>query len=478
MTCLTQEQQVVVEYTKSAKDELLLVDSVAGSGKTTLLVAIAEELKHDPNVESGLYLAYNKAIATSSGKKFPSYVDCRTTHSLAYQATVRPLKLEVGFFGYKDIKEKIPYNEKYLLVEDVKEFCLSSHLTYNAYAKANKRPNAAMANKYLDLMTQGSITCTHDFYLKLFHILLATEEIEQTKYDLILLDEAGDLNEVTLEIFRLLKGNVKIAVGDPQQNIYTFNHTINCFEQLSEEGTTFRLSKSFRVPTHIAKPIEKFCKAYLDPDMEFEGTDSGNTDVVTRGYISRTNGGLINKLIELNRSRTAYGLVRKAQEIFKVPLLIAGLKYQGKIYDPAYRHVQEDVDNWYDNDKGVKRDYPTLYGYLKNKHSEDLSLMQAMSLVGKHGKGAIFEAYAEAKSHEGTKQNLMLLTAHSSKGLEFDEVTIAPDLNLSIQDLVLAIQDDPDMVLSALEREGLNLYYVACTRALVRLKGATHLIGV
>lgn len=474
---LTTEQQAVVDYAKQVTaSELILIDSVAGSGKTTLLKAIAKELGSQP----GLYLAYNKAIAAESSKKFPKNVDCRTTHSLAYKATVVPMRLKVGFFGPKQIDDKIPYNDKYLLAEDIREFCLSKHLTYEDYAEANGRPNTALANRYLTLMAEGKIECTHDFYLKFFHKMLAEGSIDQTQYNLIMLDEAGDLNEVTLEIFKLLKGRVKVAVGDPHQNIYTFNHTINCFEQLEGEGVTFKLSRSFRVPGHIAAPVEKFCQKYLNPDMEFKGvevTDS-SPDIRTRGYISRTNGGLIGKLIELNKDRTPYGLVRKAQEIFKVPLMIAGLKYQGKIYDAAYRHIQDDIDEWYENHNNIRINNPSMLGYLKSKYPEDLALGQAINLVIKHGKSGIFEAYAEAKNHENKKQDFMLLTAHSSKGLEFDEVILAPDMNNSIEVLLGELREDPKRTLYQYEKESLNLYYVACTRALVRLRNATHLVGI
>jgi F-box protein 18 (helicase) len=474
---LTTEQREVVDYAKQAEDgELLLIDSVAGSGKTTLLRAIADEV----NISNGLYLAYNKAIATSSKKKFPSNIDCRTTHSLAYKATVTPMGLKVGFFNARQVTEKLSSTEKYLLVEDIKEFCLSSHLTYKEYADVNGRVNTALANKYLDLMSQGTIDCTHDFYLKLFHIVLANGSVNCPKYDIVMLDEAGDLNEVTLEIFRLLPSKLKIAVGDPHQNIYTFNHTINCFERLDNEGTTFKLSKSFRVPVHIAEPIEKFCVSYLDSTMEFKGIESTKTKVENRGYIARTNGGLVNKMIELNNDRVPYGLVRKAQEIFKVPLMVAGMKYQGKIYDPAYKHIQDDIDDWYENVNGAQKTHKTLTSYLKKKNSEDLSLGQAINLVGKHGKGGIFDAYAEAKNHEGQKQDFMLLTAHSAKGLEFDEVILAPDMNASIEELVeelkdTAVRGEPSRVLNSQEKESLNLYYVAVSRALVSLKNAEHL---
>jgi ATP-dependent exoDNAse (exonuclease V) beta subunit len=205
--------------------------------------------------------------------------------------------------------------------------------------------------------------------------------------------------------------------------------------------------------------------------MVFEGVDPSSTTVKTRGYISRTNAGLINKMIELNKEQTPYGLVRKAQEIFKVPLIVAGLKYQGKIYDPAYRHLQEDVDDWYENKDGLKQSYPSLFNYLTAKYEDDFVLLQSINLVTKHGTKGIFDAYGKAKEHENKKQDFMLLTAHSSKGLEFDEVIISTDLNASV-DRVLEAQDEDDPI----TKETLNLYYVACTRALVRLQNARHLL--
>lgn len=473
---LTDEQQRVVDYVKaSTQEELILIDSVAGSGKTTLLKAIAKALPDD----NGLYLAYNKAIAESSKSKFPSYIECRTTHSLAYKGVVRKMGLKVGFFGPKQVTHKMPFKDKYMLVEDIREFCLSSHTSYDDYAEEYGRVNQELAKHYLGQMAAGLIDCSHDFYLKMFHLGLNDNTISAPECDLLMLDEAGDLNEVTLEIFKLIPARIKVAVGDPHQNIYGFNHTINCFEKLQGQGITFKLSRSFRVPNHIAESIEDFCTTYLNPDMEFKGIETSNTDIKTRGYISRTNGGLINKLIELNNDRVPYGLVRKASEIFKVPLLVAGLKYQGKIYDNAYRHLQDDVDDWYE-DAGLRKDHSTVLGYLRAKYDEDVVLNQAINLVTKHTPGGIFTAYSEAKKHENTKQDLMLLTAHSSKGLEFDEVTLAPDMNSSIAAVVEQVDDmGPDETLKDIvshhDKESLNLYYVACTRALVRLRNAEHI---
>lgn len=409
---LTNEQQQIINHV-SNNDGLTLVNACAGAGKTHTLVALTKAI----NPTNGLYQAYNKSIATEASRKFPKSVTCKTTHSLAYGNTVKPFNLKVGFFNYRSIPEKVSYDHKLEVIDNIREFCLSKFVDFEDYAK-DRQLTTLITNlciKYLDLMQSGKIDCTHDFYLKLFHILLAHGDIHFEPFDILLLDEAGDLNEVTLEIFLLLPAAKKIAVGDKHQNIYTFNHTINAFSVLENQGTEFELSQSFRVAAPIASRIQTFCRKYLDPDMNFTGIDYTDKLIESRGYVSRTNAALIDKMIELNASQTPYGLVRKATDIFKLPLMVAGMKYQGKIFDPVYKHLQSDIDEWYET-PALREQYPTFRTYLSSIHEADIQLVNAIKLVGKHGIKLVNETYEIAKSHEKFNCNFTLATTHSVKG--------------------------------------------------------------
>jgi len=316
-------------------------------------------------------------------------------------------------------------------------------------------------------MQEGKVECTHDFYLKLFHLLLVSGVINYDNFDLIMLDEAGDLNPVTMEIFKLLPATHKIAVGDQHQNIYRFNHTINCFDLL--DGKSFKLTQSFRTEHDIAKRIERFGKSYFSKDFSFRGIHHENQSITTRAYLTRTNAALVHKMIELNASATPYSLVRKASEIFKLPLMLCGLKPGGFIANPAYKHLQADVDYWAANDD-LRLQYRSPISYIGSLYDEDPQLTQAIRLVNKYSRGVIMSAYNEAHRHEKSPQALTLCTVHSSKGLEFDEVVIATDLNESIVEIIANDgAGTPDEV------ESLNLYYVACTRALKLLHNAVHL---
>ena len=473
---LTTEQQSIVDYINhlpsnaTPKQSTIMVNSVAGSGKTTLLVAIANTVPH----KRGLYLSYNKSIAMEASQKFPKSTSCSTTHSVAYQAVVKPYKLRVGNFTYRDVKEVgISYDHKLEILELIREFCLSSYLTFDDFASSIDVTEftAKLCNKYLTLMESGSIECTHDFYLKFFHLALLNNLVTYEPFDFIMLDEIGDVNEVTMEIFRLLPARIKVGTGDQHQNIYSFNHTINAFTVLQNEATFFNMTQSFRVRDSIASRIESFCRNYLHESMSFRGIPITDDTITTRAIITRTNSALVAAMIDLEASGTPFSLVRKAAEIYKLPLLVTTFKHNSSINDPMYRHLQDDINHYFNyevRNPAHKGKPPSLFSYLSDLHSHDFQLVQALKLVARHGTAKIIKSYNYARSYEnGTKhrQSLFLASAHSCKGLEFDEVTISSDLNTVVGDIIADIKANPDKVLTTAESNELNLYYVACSRA-------------
>ena len=467
---LTSEQQAVVDHLKSPSGTgYTLVDSVDGSGKTHLLVSIANAISHT----NSIYICYNSSIAAEAKHKFPATTHCSTTHSLAHRAVVKPYKLRLGNFYYKSILEKVPYDKKQRIVDYIKSFCLSSYTSFDAYvASCPTEPLiATLSRKYLDLMQTGKIECCHEFYLKLFHLLLANGTLTYDPFDFIMLDEAGDLNEVTLAIFQLLPSPRKIAVGDQHQNIYQFNETINCFSVLNGQGALFHLTKSFRVAPDIASNVQRFCRRYLDPYMHFTGTPQSG-EPQTFAYLTRTNSALIAHMITCINAKKQFGLVRNPDEIFKMALMVCYFKYQSFISVPSYSHLQSDIDDYYENIELYKP--KSLLQFLSEEHSHDEPLLQAIKLVQRHGSQNIMNAYNVAKTCSKSSQNYILATGHSCKGLEFDEVHIADDLNASIRKVTSAPHFNPSAI-SDTDREALNIYYVTCTRARLRLINATEL---
>ena len=349
---LTQEQQTILKTISNKDCNFVKINAVSGSGKTSSLIAIAEHL----NVKNGLYISYNKAIAKEASEKFGSIIDCRTIHSLAYGFTVKHFNLKlVPTLKPRIITERIDYIRKSHLVDILNKYFLSRHVTIQGYLEEfypNSHPDElTMLKKYFVKMKEGQCDCSHDFYLKLFHILLHHKIVTTQDYDLLMLDEAGDVNGASLEIFRLIKAKKKVMVGDNQQNIYSFNQTINGFEALKDEGASLGLSQSFRVSTSIAPYIEDFCHAYLDPSMVFKGVEYKSIpehNVATFGYIARTNGGVVAKMIELEEQRQRYNLTRPVKSLFALPLLLMRLNKtpDSEIFATEYKFLEEDMRDY------------------------------------------------------------------------------------------------------------------------------------
>ena len=75
----TPEQEAAIEAFSTG--ESLKINAYAGSGKTSTLQLLAHSTHR-----KGQYLAFNKKIVSDSQDKFPSDVDCNTTHSLAFRS--------------------------------------------------------------------------------------------------------------------------------------------------------------------------------------------------------------------------------------------------------------------------------------------------------------------------------------------------------------------------------------------------------
>lgn len=459
---------------------LLKIESVAGSSKTFTLIKIAEALHHDSNC---LYLTYGKAIAVEASEKFQPYVTCITTHALAHYHVVkggidmdgyRGMPRLIGDFTYRQILEKIDYEDKLLIVQALEGFFVSSEIYLEAYLEDIDFPDHLddYVYKYYHAMVDKSIPCTFGFYLKFFHIALAAGHITYpAPFDLLMLDEAGDINAVTLQIFLLLPAHLKVMVGDSLQNIYSFNGTINGFSALEHVGVTKHLSQSFRCSVDIARRIEAFCHAQIDPSIVFRGTIHTDTIIHTSAILSRTNSGLISHMIRLMKLEIPFNCTRPAKEIFSTMLVLMNLKENGEIYDPRYKYLLADLKDYYGSTR-LRSIYKYPLAYIQYLHAEqDPNIKAACSTIFQYGARDIYDTYKQLQLHEKAPSDypLTLSTVHSSKGLSYDSVTIADDFDIS--DVI----DLPHDARQPSDRESLRLYYVCCTRARLELLNAKYL---
>ena len=482
---LTTQQQFAIDTVANPDNHLVLLKACAGSGKTHTLIELAKHL----HPKSGLYLAYNKAIADEATTKFKgTKIKCSTIHSLAYGYTVRPYGLKVGFFNVRDVKPaSTPYGIRMLIVNTIEDFCLSSFLCPEEFMTHNDiHPNVqSSVMGHLNAMTNGTIACTHSFYLKLFHVYLASGDITVPEVDLLLIDEAGDLTELTVEVFRLLKAKKKVAVGDPMQNIYGFNKTINAFNVLKDEGVTTTLTESFRVSDDIAFTIQQFVHKYIDKTYDFTGrVYPSNAPIETSMYITRTNTYLLHEMFRLKENGIGFNTTRPIDTIIELPLILATLDKHTTIKEYKYKHIEKLRVDW-GKSAPLRQQYPELEAYVRNNLKGDEEADIAFKVVDKHRAEELIDLAKYVRECSKSEWPLLLSTAHSVKGLESDSVTIAPDLNEKVAEAIekmkknnVNVREGTKAVVAKLNEEYLSelrLYYVATTRAKVELINATKL---
>lgn len=242
---LTQQQKDILESVKKHKQ--IKINAFAGTGKTTTLRLIAQKYHH----HKILYLAFNSAIKNEATTIFPNNTSVKTTHGLAFSAIKKYTKIDLNqLVNYRaiDISKifEISYNQAISALKIFENFCNNTKESISSEDIEHKT-----AKKIFDQMLIGVLKPNHNFYLKYYYLLLSKNQIPQFHYDIIMLDEAQDTNEVTLGIFQALHSQTKIYVGDKHQQIYSFRGSKNALDKMPCDKE-FYLSLSFRFNQEIA----------------------------------------------------------------------------------------------------------------------------------------------------------------------------------------------------------------------------------
>jgi len=469
----TQEQLEILSKFKLHKQ--LKVNAISGSGKTSTLVLLA-----DDNPVKSLYVAFNKAIAVEAESRFPKHVTCKTTHSLAYAqfGTMLYSKLNakhsfstnicssltdlVKFFSIQDIADLedetkvIKARTVASLVRDtVSNFqnsaddeISSKHVNHGELYlmqkvhKFNKelfiRNVVSLADKLwkerIDI--NSAVKAEHDTYLKLWCL-----SKPKLNYEIIYCDEAQDTNPAILDVI-LRQTHAKICfVGDTYQSIYAFRGAVNAMEQINAE--TCLLTQSWRYGKEIAE-VASYCISDAIPVI---GNPKTNSKVVRSipasadaTHIFRTNSQLI---------LSAYDMINKGVKV----------------------SIEIDTKNFISQLESV---VALLRGDMqKVKHSEivkysiwdDFVVFTEENIEAKRMKNLAersdidYFIYQLSKVSTPKNAQIIMTTAHKSKGREWDNVVVHNDFKFSKE-------DDP---LEGMPQQERNLLYVACTRAKLKL---------
>jgi superfamily I DNA/RNA helicase len=443
----TTEQQAIIESAKTGTN--LAIRAFAGAAKTSTCVMVAEAVS-----KKSLYIAFNKSIADEASTKFPRYVECRTVHSLAYRAMITPQnkhKLQ-GFYEFKDVL--LPYGLdkemaseiRHNVINYTKLFCQSAYLTIEELIVKEKLKEDTdfyinLCNEYWDDITSphSQAKMTHDVYLKMFQLSNPT-----LPYELLYLDEAQDSSPVVLSIVLAQKQSQLVIVGDQYQAIYEWRGAINALDNLGENFSHLYLTESFRFTPQVAEMATKLTSIIGNDRKVIGNADKSNYNGNgTSALIVRTNSTILNELLWAEAN---------GEKVF----VLADLK---ELWSKMY-HISAIMSN-------TKVTYPNkeLAQFANRKELEEAAeqmpeLNRLIKLTMGLSDGGLTNNINRIKSvivTDVTKAGYTLTTAHKSKGLEWDEVTLTEDM------LVVREGQEIDDVL--FESQTVELLYVAITRA-------------
>lgn len=473
----TPEQQDCVDATLTG--ESVAIVARAGTGKTSTLIQAA----HANAGRFGAYVVFNKDNATEAKTRFPGTVKVGTAHSFAYARKAIPFKhklsssaprvtntqlaemlgLQGMMFDNPVTREPKLLSASFLashLKDALSNFCQSAdqvpaaaHFSpilgldddgKSSNGRGKRGPNnRALAESLLPVLRRAwertidpgsAMPFTHDVYLKLWQL----DPSPTINADYIMLDEAQDANPVMLDILRRQKGQL-ILVGDQHQQIYSWRGAINAMESVPVKHRC-HLTQSFRFGPAIAEQANEVLISLGETHL-IRGTNTIRSSV---GYaknpdaiLLRTNAEAVRLAIREVAAGRRPCVTRDCEDVIRFARAADELRMTGKTNFPqlAAFKTWEEVQDYADSDAG---------GELKS----------SVKLVDEFGADQITYALSRCVKEE-QNPDVILSTAHKSKGREWNDVKIGTDFK------------DPDA--ENYSQEESRLLYVALTRAKSRL---------
>ncbi|WP_280332000.1 AAA family ATPase [Nocardia wallacei] len=459
----TPEQAAIIDAARDGHN--LVIQAGAGTGKTSTLKMVAREL----DGKSGIYVAYNRAIADEAAASFPQSIQCRTAHSLAMAAVGRNYRHRLngprqpgkraaellGITRWLDLGPSriTPAQQARITLETVQRFCFSAdteidrhHVPRQTGASVDdhlaiQRVVLPFARKAWDDIqsTDGKLRFEHDHYLKIW--ALTRPELPA---DLVMLDECQDSNPLVAGLVQDQTHAQQIAVGDSAQQLYAWRGAVDALDTWPADRRLY-LSQSWRFGPKIAEEANKWL-SLLPTTLRLSGNPNLASEITElaapNAILCRTNAAAMGKVMAFLAGGARVALVGGGAAIKRLAEAAQDLKDGRRTSHPelflfnSWGEVQE---------------------YAGEPSGRDLKPL--VDLIDTHGVEEIIRA-ADSLSEE-RRADVIVSTAHKSKGREWDDVLIADDFPEP--------ERDEDGEWRTVEDADAMLAYVSVTRARLRL---------
>jgi superfamily I DNA/RNA helicase len=428
----TGEQQAIIDACRAGGN--LVIEAGAGTGKTSTLKMVAATQPR----RRGLYVAYNKAIATDAKRSFPASVTCATAHSLAFRAIGRrfahrlnspriPARKTAKALGITRplaiplVGLLAPQQVARLIMETITRFCHSNAAQVEPW-HVPKTPGlddpatiAVLSEALVPLAHRawadlsnpdGRLRFTHDCYLKLWQL-----SDPRLPADYVLLDEAQDANPVVAAIVDRQHHAQRILVADRCQAIYGWRGAIDAMTRFIADHRLC-LSQSFRFGPAIAAEANQWL-GLLDAPLRLRGFDQITSTVGPVAFpdavLCRTNAEAVRQLLVAADAGRKVALVGGGAEIRRLAEAAISLR------------------------AGAGTDHPELFafrtwGEVQEYVEQDASgsdLKVFVQLIDTYGPEVVIDIVDRLSPEEAAQT--VVSTAHKAKGREWACVRIAGD---------------------------------------------------
>lgn len=346
----------IARYETKQTTHSLIVGAVAGSGKTTTVVAAARLV---PQKLSTMFLAFNKDIVTELSSRLPRHINTKTLNALGHgiwsnyvrgasranvelksfktndimrkeydRETIKKYGEEVRFLvamckslgitpeGIKDVE---PINGQYATDETL--FKIGRH--FSRFVPTFDRPT--IYNMVRTVLTRGlAMETVIDFDDQKYMTVVKRSNgsrLPAIKYDVIIVDEAQDLNAVDHALIKMIRkdNGIVIGVGDERQAIYGFRGAdtraiANFIEEFNAE--TLPLSITYRCGKALVAHAQELVPTIQAAPTAIEG------EVKTLGVVEPT----LFQPKDMIICRNNAPLIRYAYKLIaaKVPCVVKG----------------------------------------------------------------------------------------------------------------------------------------------------------
>ena len=288
----TPEQLAIINSVTEGKDGIYVVDAAAGSGKTTTAVEMVRRYVQANPRKKVLMLVRGRDLKNKLKKEFEytDNVECATVHSYAYhrimkQKGVKRLTVlhdRKSFFqvmgNIKKKDESIKYVSANLIAnlfdsyyshDDIASvdryalYLLADRERFKKEAKSVKvNEQLIEAFQYVYKTMERTLNYTHDMYIKEY----ALNYNDISSFDLIVVDEAQDLNKYMSMLLGRIEGSKMYLIGDEHQQLFSWDNCINIMSTYRPVATkVFNLTKSFRCNQEVLNQSNHIL-GYLETD--------------------------------------------------------------------------------------------------------------------------------------------------------------------------------------------------------------------